>query len=177
MGKETSMLLCRGGNIFQNLQIRSRCASFPRFLLFFHRCPMPKIGWWVKGGEVTEYIWNRNITSALTIKTWPQMWLILTRDAYLTCMQYQAQPDTGIWGYPAADIQFSSNPTNATTTFVQSTRMQRFLKNLQTLSCWYSLESSRWVLSDEYPIARVSIIFVFFASFCIGQISNQQHKG
>ena len=33
--------------------------------------------------------------------------------------------------------------------------------------------------SDEYPRARVSVIFlkVFFASFCNGQISHQQHKG
>ena len=37
--------------------------------------------------------------------------------------------------------------------------------------------SSRWVLSDEYPFARVSIIFRIFASFHIGQISHQQHKG
>ena len=28
-------------------------------------------------------------------------------------------------------------------TFIRSTRMLRFLKNIQTLSCWYSLESSR----------------------------------
>ena len=54
------------------------------------------------------------------------------------------------------------NPSNAETTFVQSTRMQHFLKNIQTLSCWYSLDSSRLVLSDEYPYARVSVIFQFF---------------
>ena len=35
------------------------------------------------------------------------------------------------------------NPSNAKATFVQSTPMQRFLKTIQTLSCWYSLESSR----------------------------------
>ena len=34
------------------------------------------------------------------------------------------------------------NPSNAEATF-QSTRMQRFLKNIETLSCWYSFESSR----------------------------------
>ena len=32
------------------------------------------------------------------------------------------------------------------------------------LSCWYSLESSCRVLSDEYPFARVSVIF---QRFCI----------
>ena len=46
-----------------------------------------------------------------------------------------------------------------------SSRMQIFLKNIQTLSCWYSLDSSRWVLSNEYPFVRVSIIIRFFASF------------
>ena len=33
-----------------------------------------------------------------------------------------------------------------------------FQNHLLTPSCWYSLESSRWVLSDKYPCARVSII-------------------
>ena len=55
------------------------------------------------------------------------------------------------------------NPYNAEATFVQSTRTQRFLKIIQTLSCWYSLESSRGVLSDEYPVARVSVIFPGFS--------------
>ena len=71
------------------------------------------------------------------------------------------------------------NPFNAETSYVQSTRTrtQRFLKTIYTLSCWYSLESFRRVLSDENPFARVSVIFRFFASFRNGQISLQQHKG
>ena len=36
-----------------------------------------------------------------------------------------------------------------------------FLKTIQTLSCWYSLDSSSGVPSDEYPSARVSVIFQF----------------
>ena len=56
------------------------------------------------------------------------------------------------------------NPFNAKATFVQCTRMQRFMKTTETLSCWYSLESSRRVFSDEYPFARVSVIF---QDFCI----------
>ena len=51
------------------------------------------------------------------------------------------------------------NPFNAESFFVQSTRTQIFLKTIQTLSCWYSLERSRGVLSDEYPFAKVSVIF------------------
>ena len=54
------------------------------------------------------------------------------------------------------------NPSNGEATFFQRTRTQRFWKNIQTLSCWYSLDSSRWVLSDEYPFARVSVIFQLF---------------
>ena len=42
------------------------------------------------------------------------------------------------------------------------TRMQIFLKTIETLSCWYSLENSRRVLSDDYPFARVSSIFQDF---------------
>ena len=34
------------------------------------------------------------------------------------------------------------NPSKAKSTLVQSTRMQRFLKIIKTLSCWYSLDSS-----------------------------------
>ena len=33
------------------------------------------------------------------------------------------------------------------------------------------------VLSDEYPYARISVIFSFFVSSCIGKTSHQQHKG
>ena len=44
------------------------------------------------------------------------------------------------------------------------------LKTLQPLSCWSSLDYSRWVLSDEYSCASISIIFRLFASFCIDQI-------
>ena len=41
----------------------------------------------------------------------------------------------------------------------------------------YSLDGSHRVLSDEYPYARVSVIFHDFAAFYIGQISHQQQKG
>ena len=67
------------------------------------------------------------------------------------------------------------NPSNAGATFVQSTRAQRFLKIIQTPSCWYSLDSSHWVLSYEYPFARVSIIFRCFVASCIGQVCHQLH--
>ena len=75
----------------------------------------------------------------------------------------------------ATVIQFI--PSNAEAAFIQSIRTHKFVKTIKTLSCWYSLDSSRRVFSDEYPFARVSGIFRFFASFCIGQISHQQHKG
>ena len=75
--------------------------------------------------------------------------------------------------YPGYNV----NPSNAEASFVQSTRTQRFLKSIETLSYWYSFESSRWVLSDEYPFARVSVIFRILALVCNGPISHQQHKG
>ena len=34
-----------------------------------------------------------------------------------------------------------------------------FLKTIETLSCWYPLESSRKVLSDKNPFDMVSVIF------------------
>ena len=58
------------------------------------------------------------------------------------------------------------NPSNADeATFVQSTRTQRFLKTIQILLWWYSLDSSSGVLTDKYLFARISII---------SQISLQQ---
>ena len=66
------------------------------------------------------------------------------------------------------------NPSDDEATFVLSTRTQRFSKSIQTLPCWYSLESFCWV-----PMSQgFSHFSVFFASFCIGQISHhQQYKG
>ena len=64
------------------------------------------------------------------------------------------------------------NPSNAEATFVQSTRMQRFLKKPE--SCRVGIH---WTLSHEYPFARVSVIFHVLASLDIGQISHQQYKG
>ena len=49
--------------------------------------------------------------------------------------------------------EISLNPFNAEATFVQSTRVQRLLETICTLSCWYSL----W-----YPYARVLVIFQLF---------------
>ena len=51
------------------------------------------------------------------------------------------------------------NPFNAETSFVRGTRTQRSLKIIWSLSCGYSLESSHWVITYEYPFARVSVIF------------------
>ena len=58
-------------------------------------------------------------------------------------------------------------PSNAKATLVQYTRMQIFGKTISTLSSWYSLDSSCWVLSDEYPYARVSVIFQDFCTILL----------
>ena len=39
---------------------------------------------------------------------------------------------------------------------------QKLMKIIWILSCWYSLESSRWVLTYEYPCARVSVTLQYF---------------
>ena len=58
-------------------------------------------------------------------------------------------------------------------TFVQSTRMQIYSKTNWTLSCWYSLEGSRRVLSDDYQCARYSVIFQFFFNhFVLGKLAS-----
>ena len=60
------------------------------------------------------------------------------------------------------------NPFHAKATFVYGRKMRKLLKTIQTLSCWYSLESSRRVLSDEYPFVRVSVLFsVFWHNFVL----------
>ena len=51
------------------------------------------------------------------------------------------------------------NPSTAVATFVQCIKKQKIIKTILTLSMWYSLDSSHWVLSDEYPFAMVSVIF------------------
>ena len=43
------------------------------------------------------------------------------------------------------------HPSNAEAIIIQSTRIQRFLKIILTMSCCYSLECSHWLLSYEYP--------------------------
>ena len=53
------------------------------------------------------------------------------------------------------------NPYNAEATYIQSTKTQKFLKTTQTLSYWYSFNSSHWALLDEYPFVRVSVIFQY----------------
>ena len=51
-----------------------------------------------------------------------------------------------------------------------SSKAQELKISLQiiiTLSSWYSLESPHRVLSDEYPFARVSVIFQLFSHYFV----------
>ena len=59
-------------------------------------------------------------------------------------------------------LQMPFNHYNAEVTFIQGTRIQRSLKTIWTLSCWHSLDSSRWVLSNEDPCTRVTVTFQVF---------------
>ena len=56
-------------------------------------------------------------------------------------------------------------------------KSKKKMKIILTLSSWYSLESSCWALSDEYPFAMVSIICKLFVIVHVDQISHQQQKG
>ena len=45
------------------------------------------------------------------------------------------------------------------------------------MSCWYSLDSSCGVLSDEYPFARVSDFFsVFWHHFILAKLAASRYQ-
>ena len=76
------------------------------------------------------------------------------RVTFNSCFYY-----TNFFSVQQAPVNWSSacllHNSNAEATFTQSTTMQRFLKIILTLSCWYSLDGSCWVLSYEYPYVKV----------------------
>ena len=68
---------------------------------------------------------------------------------------------------------FDINPFAAEVIFIQCTKKQIIMKIIGTRSHGYSYESSRWVLSDEYPFARVSVIFqVFLHHFVLDKLAT-----
>ena len=73
--------------------------------------------------------------------------------------------DPGAYIWPRFPLSLCKrlNPCNAESTFIEGTRTQKYSKTILTLSCWYSLYSSRWVLSDEHPFARGLVIFQHFS--------------
>ena len=110
----------------------------------------------------------------------------IERPSYLVSITYvlcSSDHPQGGGGAPMAELSSALrvglnlyNAEATTCTFIHSTREQRILKIIQTLSCWYSLNSSRSVLSDEYSCARVSVIFFYvFYIILYWQISHQQH--
>ena len=94
----------------------------------------------------------------------PSLWFV--REEVNILRGQRSLPEATWWVLKVLDLHqqpgnsLRLNLAYAEATFVQSTRIQRFLI---TLSCWYLLESSHLVLSDEYPYARVSVIFQFFS--------------
>ena len=54
------------------------------------------------------------------------------------------------------------NPFHAEAIFIHGRKMQKVLKNNQTLLCWYSLESSCQELSNEHPFVKVLVIVQVF---------------
>ena len=68
------------------------------------------------------------------------------------------------------------NPSNAEATFVHFKHKDAKIFESH-LNRHIGIHGSCGVFSDEYPCARVSVIFFrFFASFSIGQIRHQQHE-
>ena len=100
---------------------------------------------------------SRTVTWCLIINLQISCWVALTL-LLTTC---GTPAETAATGQCAGTL----NPSNAETTFVQSTRTQRFLKTIQTLPCWYSLDSSHWLLSDEYPCAQCQLYVHFDKGF------------
>ena len=69
-------------------------------------------------------------------------------------------------------------PSNAGATFVQGTRTQKSLKTIWIPSCWYSLDSSRRVLSDEYQPVRVSVILqIWCMIFWLAKLGTTSIRG
>ena len=73
------------------------------------------------------------------------------------------------WIYP--------NPSNAEATFVQGTRMQRFWKPSKHCHVGIHLKALAESSQMSTHISGFRLYFKFLASFCIGQISQWQHKG
>ena len=117
-----------------------------------------------------------------------QCHIIIVSGCFLSCSSSSSSLNT--LAAPSLPLRHNSpsaaclNPSHAEATFVQSTRMQKSLKTIETLSCWYSLDSSWWVLSYEYPYARVSVIFQdFFHHFLLAKsatssvrVNGKTHK-
>ena len=75
-------------------------------------------------------------------------------------------------------VSATLNPSNAKATFVKSTRMQRFVEKTPK-PCHVGIH---WIALTEHSQMSTHMpgfqsFFGFFASFCIGKISHQQHKG
>ena len=64
------------------------------------------------------------------------------------------------------------NPSNSKAILVQRTRMQRSLKTILIRSCWYLLESSRRVLSDEYPWPGFRWFLRFLHHFVLAKLAT-----
>ena len=105
--------------------------------------------WWVTVKRV--------YTTLLLLRKQVNLWWYKTRTSiYFRDWHFKDFHDTIQYWY-------FLNPFNAEATFIKGTITQiLFLKTFEILSCWNSLESSCWILSDEYPFARASVIFQLF---------------
>ena len=68
---------------------------------------------------------------------------------------------------------YDNIPSNVEAAFIRSTKTQRFLKTNVVIHCITLAEYSK--MNTHVP--GFQSFFKFYASFCIVQISHQQHKG
>ena len=54
----------------------------------------------------------------------------------------------------------------------EAQKCKDFSQTIEILSRWYSLNSSHWVLSDEYPYARVSTFFRFLHHLVLAKLAT-----
>ena len=113
-----------------------------------------------------ELIWEYSVRAILWIPTWQGL------DGFQRylhpCVLDESSLDIGRVNLLGLTVRVTP-----LTLSVLRLHCKKYSKTILTLSCWYSFESSSWVLSDEYQYVRVIVHFQLFAKFHFEQIRNQ----
>ena len=104
--------------------------------------------------------------------SWPYAWVKNTISSNFSSKSHKENFNSKLEFYLVFSLTLlllrllSSNAKKA-----KNVKMWKNVNIILTLSCWHSLEISRWVVSDEYPFAMVSCFLSFLSSFHVDQIS------